>query len=496
MIKGYFLQKKKRGLAIINEVFFYIFPLPIFFVLHRWNEVRGLVSLSDSLPSVCVLLGLTLVFFFTSILFYRNEQKASLFSFGALSIFLFYPFNDFSKAHVRFLESPIISLLLLALVSLIFFLIILRLKNYPARLRKLLTILMPVLIGFEILLAIINAVKEEPARPVSFLKKDELANQIKAHPSVYVILMDEYAGLGALKRHASFDNQLFTTRLESLGFRVINEPQSNYNYTIISMASLLNGDYNSYPNDDKYTYGLSRIKHNRVVSSFREIGYDFVNISPFTIEAQPRFYKYFFLPGNSNLILRPTILDDVMEFLPLFITRRLPDKTLLKKWISVKTAINIQVLDTLLAASKQKRTSPLFCYTHVMMPHGMYARDSMGKINTSFLTNLNIGVKDKQEAYLQYLIYTNKTILPYVNQLKKNTGDSAIILLISDHGSRDIAADKDKSIAFSNFAAVYYPKEIPMSWYDGISNVNFFRVLFSDISGKKITLLKDSVIVR
>jgi hypothetical protein len=441
-------------------------------------------------------LGLTHLFFFTAILFYRSEKKASLFSFTALSVFLFYPFNYFSKAHVRFLESPLISLLLLTTISLILFLLIRRMKHYPARLRKLLTILMPVLIGFEILVVIIDAVKEQPSHLVSFVKKEELVNRKSFRPSVYVILMDEYAGDAALKKYASFDNQLFTSQLESLGFRVIKETKSNYNYTIYSVASLLNGNYNSYPTNNKYTYCLSRVNHNRVVSSFREIGYQFVNISPFTIHPHRPFFNYFFLPGNSYLILRPTILDDVIEFLPFFITKRLSDKTLFEKLVSYKTAINIQALDTLLAVSARKRTSPVFCYTHVMMPHGIYARDSSGKINTGYLTNLNIKQKDKQDAYVQYLVYTNKKILPYLSALKKNTGDSAIIMLISDHGSRDLAIGNNKLIAFSNFAAVYYPKGMNMSWYDGISNVNFFRVLFSDMSGKNIPLLKDSVFAR
>jgi hypothetical protein len=482
--------------AILKELFLFVFPLPVFFVLHRWNDVKALVSFSDCLPSLCILLVLSLVVFFVARLMFRNWQKASLFSVAVLSVFLFYPFNDLANAHVPLLERPLLSFLLLVIISFLFFLLLLRIKHYPVRLKKFLTILLTALISFEIILLLYHGPEKSPSPPAPFFQKKEVASRQMARPPVYVILMDEYAGTDVLKKYASFDNQFFCSQLQSLGFSVINHPKSNYRYTIYSVASLLNGDYNPYPAVGNYTPSLSRITHNRVVSSFHELGYDFINISPFTIHEQQRFYKYFFLPANSDLILKPTILDDIIEFLPFFITRRLPDKYLFEKLVNQKAAFNKKVLERLMVVSMEKKTAPVFCYTHVMMPHGFYARDSSGNINTPFLTNLNIQPKDKQDAYLQYLAYTNKTILPYMSQLKKNTGDSAIILLISDHGSRDIAAGKDKALAFPNFAAVYYPKGMKMNWYDSISNVNFFRVLLSDISGKKVGLLKDSVIIR
>lgn len=489
-------QDKMPKHALLKELFLFVLPVPVFFVLHRWNDVKALVSFSDCFSSLSMLIVLSLVVFFVARLVFRNIQKAALFSVAVLSVFLFYPFNDIANAHVPFLERPLLSFLLLVIISLLFLLLLLRVKHYPVRLKNFLSILLTTLISFEILMLLYHGLEKSPSPPAPFFQKKEIANQQMAMPPVYVILMDEYAGTDVLKQYASFDNQLFCSQLQSLGFSVINQPKSNYRYTIYSIASLLNGDYNPYPAVGNYTPSLSRITRNRVVSSFYELGYDFINISPFTIHEEQRFYKYFFLPANSDLILRPTILDDIIEFLPFFITRRLPDKYLFEKLVNQKAAFNKKVLDRLMVVSKGKKTAPVFCYSHIMMPHGFYARDSSGNVNTPFLTNLNIQTKDKQAAYLQYLAYTNKTILPYVSQLKKNTGDSAIIMLISDHGSRDIAAGKDKALAFSNFAAVYYPKGMKMSWYEGISNVNFFRVLFSDISGKKVGLLKDSVIIR
>jgi len=488
-------QKYKRPIrATIKELFFFVFLLPVFFVLHRCNDVGSLISFAECIPSLSILLIFSFILFLPAKLFFRNSQKASFFTFTSLFIFLFYPYNEMANAHIPFLEKPWLSLLLLLFVSLLILFWLIRIKNIYIRFKLFLTILLLTLISFEIILLLFQ---ENPtSKPIPFLTKDEASLPIKSKPSVYVILMDEYAGTEALKKYAFFDNHSFCSELKKSGFSIIEQPTSNYRYTILSLASMLNGDYNPGAGVDNYTESLSRIGRNRVVSTFYELGYNFFNLSPVSMHEHKRAYKYFFLPEKADLILRPTILDDIIEFLPFFITRRLSDKSLLERVISQRTAFNYKALDQMLEVSQNNTRSPVFCYTHIMMPHGVYARDSMGKINTSFISNLNAGFKEKQAAYLQYLTHTNKTVLPYVNQLKKNTGDSAIIMLISDHGSRDIAAGKDKAIAYFNFAAVYYPKGINMGWYKGISNVNYFRVLFSDLSGKKLNLQKDSIIVR
>jgi len=479
--------------AVIKEFFLFVFALPVFFVLHRCNEVDSVMSFADCLPSLSILLISSFILFLPAKLYFRNVQKASLFAVSSLFIFLFYPYNELANAHIPFLEKPWLSLLILLFISLLILFWLIRIKNIYTRFKLFLRILLLTLISFEIILLLFQ--EKTAVKPVPFLRKEQVLLSTKSKPSVYVILMDEYAGTESLKQNAFFDNHSFCSELKKSGFSIIEQPTSNYRYTILSLASMLNGDYNPGAGVDNYTESLSRIGRNRVVSTFYELGYDFFNLSPVSMHEHKRAYKYYFLPEKADLILRPTILDDIIEFLPFFITRRLPDKSLLERVIAQRTAFNYKALDQMLEVSQNNTRSPVFCYTHIMMPHGVYARDSMGKINTSFISNLNAGFKEKQAAYLQYLTHTNKTVLPYVNQLKKNTGDSAIIMLISDHGSRDIAAGKDKAIAYFNFAAVYYPKGINMGWYKGISNVNYFRVLFSDISGKKLNLQKDSIIV-
>ena len=65
---------------------------------------------------------------------------------------------------------------------------------------------------------------------------------------------------------------------------------------------------------------------------------------------------------------------------------------------------------------------------------------------------------------------------------------------MSDHGSRDLAIGLKDNASFNSLNCVFYPGKGSVSWYDGMSNVNQFRILFSEITGTQIPLLKDSIV--
>lgn len=62
-------------------------------------------------------------------------------------------------------------------------------------------------------------------------------------PSIYLVILDEYAGSNTLKNRFHFDNSAFYQALESRGFYVTGSSISNYKLTVLSIASMLNMDY-------------------------------------------------------------------------------------------------------------------------------------------------------------------------------------------------------------------------------------------------------------
>jgi len=352
-----------------------------------------------------------------------------------------------------------------------------------------------VLVIIDACILILNLLNEPPIQPNPYIKKSDVGKAVKQMPSVYIILLDEYAGNETLIKYTNFNNDAFLSDLKSMGFHVVNNPRSNYNHTILSMSSFLNADYNYFSNikSDKkyYKQSLARIENNRAVATFSELGYEIKNFSPFNLNNHQRFYKSFTLPSGSEIIISPTILDDIYNNWMFFITRRLPDKTRFENLVSRKTIFNKVILDSILDYSVNNK-KPSFCFAHLNMPHAIYARDSTGRINTSFLTKQNVTVADRTNAYVQYLVYTNQFVLPYLQKLKRNTNNSDIIILMSDHGYRDFQVDDINTPSFNNILAVYSPGLLKTKWQEGFSNVNIFRTVFSEISGVDIPLLKDS----
>lgn len=97
------------------------------------------------------------------------------------------------------------------------------------------------------------------------------------------------------------------------------------------------------------------------------------------------------------------------------------------------------------------------------------------------------------EAFLQYQVYTNKRIGAFIEQLKKETNDKAVILLMSDHGYQP-AGKMRRSLTYQNLNAVYLPGGQYTGWYNGMTNVNQFRILFNTLFHQRLPLLKDSIV--
>jgi hypothetical protein len=81
----------------------------------------------------------------------------------------------------------------------------------------------------------------------------------------------------------------------------------------------------------------------------------------------------------------------------------------------------------------------------------------------------------------------------FLHQLKQQTAGKAVILLMSDHGYRG-AARKNYKLVWNSFNAVYIPGGKYEGWYDGMTNVNQFRVLFNTLFDQRLPMLKDSLV--
>ena len=69
-----------------------------------------------------------------------------------------------------------------------------------------------------------------------------------------------------------------------------------------------------------------------------------------------------------------------------------------------------------------------------------------------------------------------------------------IMMLVGDHGFREGINKEEHKYAFRNLNVIYLPRKEYKGFYDGISNVNQFRVIFNKEFAQHLPLLKDSTI--
>ena len=66
---------------------------------------------------------------------------------------------------------------------------------------------------------------------------------VQTHPDVYFIILDGYARADVLEEVFDFDNGEFLQALERQGFYIANSSHSNYNKTLLWIASAINYAY-------------------------------------------------------------------------------------------------------------------------------------------------------------------------------------------------------------------------------------------------------------
>jgi hypothetical protein len=245
---------------------------------------------------------------------------------------------------------------------------------------------------------------------------------------------------------------------------------------------------------ENFQIAICAVYNSSVVETFRRLGYSINNYSPFSIRGLPSRYTNRFLHTDYWLILYSTFFDRIIEMAPYFIARRTGDTKILERLFERQLNLSREILEDVLKNSMQRKATPSFSYIHLMMPHAPYAADSTGKLNIPFLTLKRVDKTQRMNAYLQYLVYANGLVKDFLTRLNANTNGESVIILMSDHGLRDQSVVPDTISKFNNLNAVYLPKGFSGSWYNGMSNVNQFRLLFSSLTQQRVPLLKDSLV--
>ena len=484
---GYFIKTK----PLFNLLF------PIFFVFHGFTVYYDSVPVGEALWLTFQYLGISILIAGLLWLLYRDIIKASVATSLIMAFhFFFGNFIDLLKDQLpqNILRYRYIIPFSIFILLLLFIWLKKRKKSllmFTFYLNILLAVLIIVDAGW--LITKIPTVKEKKVfRPEveGFTVCDTCGK-----PDIFLVIPDQYAGYTSLKDVFDFDNTDFENELKARGFNIAKKSVSNYDFTPFSVASTLNMDLLSLKkgqqNYSTVGYSYEVIRNSRVLKFLSSTGYRFYNCSIFDFDNQPANKYSAFLPYGIKLVTAQTFTTRLADdFRQDILDGKLGLKKLQKKIAYDNLHFNDEMMDLTAKIAAEKVDEPKFVYTHLMMPHFPYYFDSKGNpMPIEKLGNMN---RVNANDYIEYLKYGNERLLELIDNILAGSVTPPLIIVLSDHGIRHPEKQADPAYDFINLNAVYFPDGDYSRFYDNISNVNQFRLIFNQYFGQRLPMLKDS----
>jgi hypothetical protein len=481
---------------------FYVFGIIIFFVTHGYSEYTGLIPLTELFVFWGALMCIGVLF-----LWVINRSLRSIVKAGLLLAFLLFFFLFYGAIQEAFRGVAVLSFLARYRVAIpLFIILFITLFVYLKRTKsgfQQITLYLNSLIILFIVIDLGVIIKNELAgtgREAHVERKVATPGSFEKRPDIYFILLDEYSGTDMLKTYFNYNNQPFEQFLREQGFFVASMPTCNYESTVLSMASMLSMDYLNWLPEESIRHetaiDVARahkvISNNEVISLVKDNGYVLFNYSFFDILNKPSFYNPGLMSVKLQLITSKTIWACIEKDLLWNLRNKGDGENWLYRRVEEKLkAHHKMIIDSTLALTTNDRVRPKFVYTHLLMPHEPFSYDSTGAEMHLNAFNRSMPVSIHNKAYLQYFVYSTKVVSAFVKELMKRTRGEAVVILMSDHGYRKLEHNGKKVSAHNNFNAVYLPGKNYQLFYDSISNVNQFRVLFNTLFKTRYSILPD-----
>lgn len=319
---------------------------------------------------------------------------------------------------------------------------------------------------------------------------EQLVAVVGRRPDIYFIVLDGYARADTLKSYYGFDNRPFLDSLRQQGFEVLGASTTNYNWTHLSLPSMLNFDYlpallgegfDEHSGDRSGVYGL--IRDNAAARFLRARGYRFLHLQSTWsgTGANPDADQFISCAGG---LLRDDYWRTIAETSWLY--------ALFSQATMQLASCHLNNLETL--AELAREPGPKFVFAHFLPPHHPYLFDRDGRIlRNARLTDqfdFQNQLWSQKEPYLEQLEYMNKRIGEVVERLVADSAVPPIIVLQSDHGPSLHAHEgpEQRRIRFANLSAVRLPGA-PAGWLpDDTTAVNLFPRLLNQAFGGALTI--------
>lgn len=493
------------------RVFFLLFLLPMFFVLHGNNENFGIIPIMVILSLAGKYLLITLAIIFFNVLWFRSTEKAFVFSFYLLLLFFFFgAIYDTLKENFPGSRIPSYTFLLpsILVISVIVYWQINRWKKPFKRLTRYLMALSIIFLAIELAYAgyytLSGKAKVNDLTGDFRLEREQIMDcAIPDYPDIYFIVFDGYTSSALLKNEFNYNNDQLDSSLIRHNYFISASSRSNYNFTVFSLGSTFNMSYlKKGVETDSITpknvmQAVNTMRSNILVQFLHERGYTFRNYGGFEMDYMPSeqisFFDYYYYDLIDKQTLYERIRRDIGWYLAcknIFTGKfRVPERYTKKKEAQLLgNENNYKNLLTELASSD---TAPRFVYTHLLLPHyPFYLKSDGSQVADSAVIFNTI---DKKTGYVDQVKYANLLLEKIIELSAKDAKRKRVVIIEGDHGySFWDAANQHK--AFPNLNTYYFSDHNYGKLYDGISPVNTFRVVLNKYFCQDLPMIKDSSI--
>ena len=316
-------------------------------------------------------------------------------------------------------------------------------------------------------------------------------------PDVYLLILDGYPRDDVSKEVLKFDNSSFTNDLKAMGFYVAECSQSNYNYTKLSIESMLNLKYiNEVPDNSNSLQArltnknlVYNLKHSKFRKKLESLGYNTVAFETgyaFTEVADSTFYypintdklipnKFESIFINTTILYARYDLDTLLSGTVYKENAR--NKELEKNYLIYSYELNQNAMKNL-RKSVNDIKGPKFVFAHLMLTHYPFVMKPDGSMNDR-------NVYDTKSLARQFPLI-NSYLLNLVKAIQSDKQRPSIIIIMGDHGYR--LFDR---IILQNYLSVYAPPEVNRRMYPTITPINLFRIIMTEVYGEDYPLVDD-----
>jgi len=488
-----------KKLFRLHPFLFALFP-----VINLYSNNTGMVTLTEMLRSLVVLLAAAFVCHLVLSLIIRNATKAGL----ILSVFLIF---FFAYGHIYSLLPDIrfdlgkyvlfqntILLPLWALALLIFGLYFLLTKRNLSKVDSFFNVAGGLLLAVSVVFSLTGLVS-------NWSGSDSDAGTTTAHelpehrPDIYYIIMDGYARADLLQNRYGFDNTPFLDSLSARGFYVADSSYSNYCQTLLSLSSSLNLTYHDElirevgeESTDRKRL-MQEIKNNYAARFWKAYGY--------LTAAWPSGY-YGTESTNADIyITQPGAMSEFEEIL----LNTTPIPVVFRKMKSL-TMHRDRILSNLANLAVRPDTDkPLFVIAHIICPHPAFVFNAEGgPANVAGFQVFSQGKSGlwptgprNEQAYIDQVQFMNSQLLTMVDKILANS-PSTVIVIQADHGALfpRTETQSDTSEYFQKFSilnAYRLPGADSTVFWETITPVNSFAVIFNELFGTDFEIVEDRI---